>query len=131
MKKIISSVLVCVLLIGTMLVLASCGGPNADPKKAEAALKDEGYTVVLNDGSALGGLGGLALPDGVEATLVAYKDGEYIAVSYYDDKDALNKAWEEADESAEELKEKYEDIVCKKSGKMIYIGTKDAIKAAK
>ena len=131
MKKIISSVLVCVLLIGTMLVLASCGGPNSDPKKAEAALKDAGYVVVLNDGSALGGLGGLALPDGVEATIFATKDGEYLAISYYEDADALKDAWDEAKEEAEKLEDKYEGIVCKKSGKMIYIGTADAVKAAK
>ena len=31
----------------------------------------------------------------------------------------------------EEMKKEEEDLIAKKSGKMIYIGTKDAIKAAK
>ena len=50
---------------------------------------------IRNDGDGL--IGGALLPDGVEAQLVAYKDGEYIAISYYDDTDALNDAWDGVD----------------------------------
>ena len=105
-------------------VLVSCGAPNSDPKKAKEALEDAGYIVVLVDSAIL-------LPDGVKASLTAYKDGEYLVVTYYDDKDVLNDAWDKAEDEAKELEEEYEDIVCKKSGKMIFIGTKQAVKDAK
>ncbi len=108
------------------VTLASCslGGPNADPKKAKEALEDNDYTVLLVDSELL-------LPDDVEATLTAYNGDEYIFITYYEDAEAANEAWEKAEDEAEELKEKYEDLVLKKSGKMIYMGTKEAVKAAK
>lgn len=129
MKKSIRIIALALVTVIACLALVSCGGPNADPEKAKAALKDAGYTVVLNTGDGL--ISGALLPDGVEAQLVAYKDGEYLAVSYYDDTDALNEAWEKAQDEAEKLEEEYEDLVCKKSGKMIYIGTEQAVKDAK
>ncbi len=118
--KILAFSLVAVMMCA---ILVSCAAPNADPKKAEKALKDAGYVVVLNDTAFL--------PDGVEATLMAYKDGEYLLVSYYEDTEDLNEDWKDAQEEAKELEEKYEDIVCKKSGKMIFVGTKQAVKDAK
>ena len=130
MKKTIIKILTLTLVVVmacTMLV--SCVGPNSDPEKAKDALEDAGYVVVLNTGDGL--ISGALLPDGVEATLVAYKSGEYIAISYYEDTKALNEAWEDAKESAQELEDEYEGIVCKKSGKMIYIGTEQAVKDAK
>ncbi len=130
MKKSIIKVLALALVAIMMCaILVSCDAPNADPEKAKEALEDAGYAVILNQGG--GFISGALLPDGVEATLVAYKDGEYLAVSYYEDTEALNEAWEEAQDDAKELEEEYEDIVCKKSGKMIFIGTKQAVKDAK
>ena len=130
MKKSIVRILALSLVAVMMcLALVSCGGPNSDPEKAKEALEDAGYIVVLNTGE--GFISGALLPDGVEASLVAYKDGEYLAVSYYDDTEALNEAWKDAKEDAKELEEEYEGIVCKKSGKMIYIGTEQAVKDAK
>lgn len=130
MKKTIVRILALSLVAIMMcFALVACAAPNADPKKAEASLKDAGYIVVLNEGGGL--ISGALLPDGVKATLVAYKDGEYLAVSYYDDTKALNEAWENAQDEAEKLEEKYEGVVCKKSGKMIFIGTEQAIKDAK
>ena len=128
-KSIVRVIALSLMTIMMCIALVSCGGPNADPKKAEAALKDAGYVVVLNDGE--GFISGALLPDGVEASLVAYKDGEYIAVSYFEDTKALNEAWDEAKDEAQKLEDEYENIVCKKSGKMIFIGTKQAIKDAK
>ena len=46
MKKMISTILVCVMLVGCVFTLASCTGPNSDPDKAEASLKEAGYTVI-------------------------------------------------------------------------------------
>lgn len=127
-KNIIKITALALLTVMICAMLVACGGPNADPEKAKEALEDAGYTVVLNDG---GLLGDFALPKGAEATLTAFKgDDEYISVIYYEDKDALNDAWEDVKKDAEELKEEYEDIVLKKSGKMIYFGTKQAVKDA-
>ena len=118
--KVLSLALVMVMMLG---LFVSCG-PNKDPKKAEEALNDAGYLVVLNDKDLL-------LPDGVKATLLATTDDDYILITYYEDADAVKEAWEDAQEEAKELEKKYEDIVCKKSGKMIYIGTKQAVKDAR
>ena len=46
MKKVFSTVLICILLLGCFLSLASCYQPNSDAEKAEAKLKDKGYVVV-------------------------------------------------------------------------------------
>ena len=122
----ITALALLAVMICTMLV--ACGGPNKDPEKAKEALEDAGYTVVFNDG---GLIGDHLLPDGAEATLTAMKgDDEYISIVYYEDAEAANEAWEDAKEDAKELEEEYEDIVYKKSGKIIYIGTKQAVKDA-
>jgi len=133
MKKSIVKILALIFVAVMMcMLLVACDAPNADHAKAAEALEKAGYTVVYNDGVGLFGLAGAALPEGVEATIFAVKgDEEYLIVTYYDDTDALNKAWEGAEEEAKELEEKYDDIVCKKSGKMIFIGTKQAVKDAK
>ena len=131
MKRILSAVLACVLLVGCVFVLASCGGPNADPEKAEAALKEEGYTV-------------MAIPSfgiaGVEKSISAYKiideetekaEGVYI---FYLSEDAdADKAYEEIEKLYNEAKEEDEDIDFKigKADGMIWFGTAAAIKAAK
>ena len=130
MKKSIIKVLALTLVAVMMCaVLVSCGGPNANPDKAKAALEEAGYTVVLNKGEGL--IGGALLPNDVEASLVAYKNGEYIAITYYKEAAGANEAWDEAQEDAKELEDEYEGLVCKKSGKMIYIGTEQAVKDAK
>lgn len=128
-KTIIKLLALTLVVVMACAMLVSCGGPNADPEKAKEALEDAGYTVVLNTGSGL--ISGAMLPDKLEASLVAYKNGEYIAISYYKDAKDVNEAWDDAQEEAEKLEDKYEGIVCKKSGKMIYIGTEQAVKDAK
>ena len=130
MKKTIIKLFALTLVVAmACAMLVSCGGPNADPEKAKTALEKAGYTVVLNTGSGL--IGGALLPDELEASLVATKNGEYIAISYYKDAKDANAAWEKAQEDAKKLEEQYEGIVCKKSGKMIYVGTEQAVKDAK
>ena len=54
MKKIISTILVCTLLLGCLFTLTSCFGPNSDPEKAKTALEDAGYLVTLTDNYLIG-----------------------------------------------------------------------------
>ena len=141
MKRILSLALVCVLLLGCVFALASCGGPNKDPEKAAKALEDAGYEVdcdVLDE----------ATKDGIYAYVEAYlgdpeelDDDEkfnFIEIYYFEDAESAKEAFkdEEMQEYFEEFKEEVEDdfdveVIIEQSGKMIYIGTKAAIKAAK
>ena len=124
MKK-FSSVISLVLVAAMLCVsLVSCGGPAKDPADAKAALEENGYLVVKVDTAIL-------LPDDVEATVLGTTDENYILITYYETSDAAEAAWEKAQEDAKELEDEYENIVCKKSGKMIYIGTEQAVKDAK
>lgn len=129
MKKTIMKISALLILVAIMCILCVACAPASKPEDAKAALEDAGYTVILNDG---GLIGSVLLPEGVEATLVAMKgDDEYISITYYKDKDALNDAWDKIEDDVKEIKEEYEDVVCKKSGNMIYFGTKQAVKDAR
>ena len=128
MKRILSAVLVCVLLVGCVFALASCGAPNSDPAKAEAALKEEGYTVV-------------AIPTfgfaGVKKAISAFKGeddaAEGIQIFYLDEDADADKVYEEIEKLYNDAKEEDEDIDLKigKADGMIWFGTAAAIKAAK
>ncbi len=124
MKKFVS--IISLVLVAAMLCvsLVSCGGPAKDPATAEAALKEAGYTVIKNDVEIL-------LPDDVEVTVLGTAAKNYILITYYKTTDAVDAAWEKAQKDAERLEENYDNVVCKKSGKMIYIGTEQAVKDAK
>ena len=131
MKRIISTMLVCVLLLGCVFVLASCGKkPNEDYKTAASALEDDGYTVELKEN-----FGGCA------ATIYAYKNDvkektfDEIYIYYFDSEDKAEAAWDLVAESyeAEQEEKKGTDyaIKCGLEGKLIYKGTKAAVKASK
>ena len=136
MKKAIRLLAFAILTVMLCITLASCGGPNADPDDALSALKDNGITWAAKDKVAIP----LALKalgvDGVETVVsgTGKIDDEFahITIIYFEEKDDANDAWEKVQEYADDKKdEDTEDWVCKKSGKMIYYGTKAAIKAAK
>ena len=136
MKKTLRLLAFALLTVMLCITLASCGGPNPDPDDALAALKDNGVTWAGKDAVviplALKALG----VDGIDSVVsgTGKIDGEYahVTIIYFDEKDDANDAWDEVKEMFEN-DEKDEDakIVIKKSGKMIYCGTKNAIKAAK
>ncbi|MBE6702771.1 MAG: hypothetical protein E7585_05105 [Ruminococcaceae bacterium] len=65
----------------------------------------------------------------VEATLSATNGKEFVRIVYYESASAAKDAWEAAYEEFE--KENDSDLIIKRSGKMIWSGTKAAIKAAK
>lgn len=138
MKNILRFAAVAMVTIMLCLTLASCGGPNADPDDALAALKENGVTWAAKDNTVLPGVYKLLGVDNVECVVsgTGKIDGEYahVTIIYFEEKDDANDAWEKIQkESEDDKKEADEDSewVCKKSGKMIYYGTKEAIKAAK
>ena len=138
MKNVLRFAAVAMVAIMLCLTLASCGGPNADPDDALAALKENGVTWAAKDNTVLPGVYKLLGVDNVECVVsgTGKIDGEYahVTIIYFEEKDDANDAWEKIQkESEDDKKDADEDAewVCKKSGKMIYYGTKEAINAAK
>ena len=127
MKKFTRILALTLVLIMSVALFASCAAPNKDPEKAKEALEKNDYEVLLVD------KGLDALYKGLEAYLVAAdeEDENGLMVYYFESADAANEAWDDMQDEIEEMKKEEEDLIAKKSGKMIYIGTKDAIKAAK
>ena len=135
--KLLTLSLVLLLLLGT---LASCGAtPNADPAAAKKALEDNGYTATLVQDSLLDkaalAVFTLAGIEDIEAVVSGTnKDGEHVTVFYFEEAEDAAEEWDDVqkymnDEKADEEKET--EWVIEKSGKMIFFGTKNAIKAAK
>ncbi len=144
MKKFLKS-LVAVMLVCLMAVsFTSCGIPK-DPAKVKANLEGEGYKVLLEQVD-LGDIGDL-LGDKTEANLTASKGDEYITVTWYKDeadaKAAIEDFKKELEEAKAELKDmedgeakdklqkRIDNITSGRSGKMVWVGTKAAVKAAK
>lgn len=137
MKKTLTRI-VALALIAVMacLTLASCGGPAADPDKALEALKDNDYTAEKADDALSTGALALLGIKGVECIVSGVnEDGENITIFYFEDADDAKEAWDGFEDILEEFADEEEmedsDWVCKKSGKMIYYGTKAGAKAAK
>ena len=124
MKRIISTVLVCVLLLGCVFSLASCGGPNSDPEKAKESLKDEGYTVIPSLA---------ALVPGIKNAYSARKGSDWIELYYLTEDADLDAVYEYVEGLYNDAKEKDEDIdlVIGKNSDVMWFGTSDAVKAAK
>ncbi len=130
MKRIISAVLVCVLLLGCVFALASCGAPNKDYKKAVENLKAKEYTVQVVDGDAAKAMGCTAY---VYAVKGEGDDAEGIMIYYFEKEEDATKqkeAFEKLIEAAEEAGTKVKEKVGQK-GTMVWMGSKAAIKAAK
>ena len=135
MKKTISTCLAVLLFLLVTLSFASCDKPNADPDAAVQALKDADYEdVAKRDSRAVS-------VDGVEwhVSGIRIKAGlcEWVEIYYFEDAVSANEAWEEVQEIADKWfdgsdPENYGSaFACKKSGNMIYFGTKNGIKDAK
>ena len=127
MKRIISTLLVCVLLIGCVFTLASCGTPAANPEDAKAALTEAGYAVTLTENTTKYA--------GLKYTLFAYKNDllekqyDFIEIYYFGDDASANTAWETLKTVFEEEAKKV-DVEYAIEGSMVYMGTPDAISGA-
>lgn len=137
MKKHLRIFAVAIVTIMLALTLVSCGGPNADPDKALEALKENGVEWVVKDTTIIPGLLKIAGVSGVDTVLSGTDkiDGEYahITVVYFKESDDAKDAYEKIEELADDDKgdAKDSDWVFERSGKMIYWGTKNAVKAAR
>ena len=135
MKKTIRIFAVVLSVVLLALALVACA-PKNDPDKAKAALEKNGYTAVKTTGYVSGIISAIAGTENkIDATVTGTKDikdadgkttkTESVTIIYYktsaDAKEAW-KSWSEAD------RDRYE--VAKRSGRMIYFGTKAAVKAA-
>ncbi len=119
-------------------ILVACDVPNSDPSKALQALKDNDYVAEKIDSSVALGVLKLAGIDDVTAIVsgTAKIDDkvEHVTIIYFEDKEAADAEWEDVQKYMEDDKEQDGDEsewVIKKSGNMIYYGTKAGIKAAK
>ena len=136
MKKILSTVLVCVLLLGCVFTLASCGTPNSDPAEAKAALDDAGYKADITDDpielAFYGAIGIKSVVSGYKAAEDDDKILDAVSIYYFKDDADMDKAYETIEKFFNEAKEEEEDLDLEigKSGNMIWFGTSDAIKAA-
>lgn len=124
--RILCLALVSVLLCATLVACA----PASDPEKAASALKDAGYTV---DTTATK-IGVKLIADDVTdvVSAVNLKTENAIIIIYFESSSAAKDAEEEIKKYTDEAKSDDEsDWVFKRSGKMIYAGTKDAVKDAR
>ena len=127
MKSLIKVLALSLVMVMMISMFASCfGGPNSDPDKAEEALEEAGYLVTNTTlGYDL---------EGLDTVVTGYKmnsltDGDAIVILYFEDSKSAKEAWDELKDALDEEDE--DDYVVKKSGKMIYAGTKQAVKDAK
>ena len=134
--RILTLTLAAVLLCG---MLASCA-PAKNPEKAEKALKEEGYTVLSDDKGIPAGYkaAGFDLDVVVSGTkLVEDDEGnkkiEHVTIYYFIDKENAEKAMEMIKKDSSEDKEDDDTdwVEPTQSGKIVYYGTKAAIKAAR
>ena len=135
MKKNVRMLAVALSVIFLALALVACA-PQSDPDKAKAALEKNGYTAIKTNGYVSGVVSAIFGGEStIDATVTATKDiqdadgnttkTESITIIYYKTSDAAKEAWKSWSEKDQE---KYEVAKC--SGKMIYWGTKAAVKAA-
>lgn len=149
MKRILSLVLACTLILGCAFALASCGAkPNSDPKAAADALKAAGYEVdyEIYEEAEDDGLVAEVEAMKMDADLSEIENAEdlkdvkvdVITIAYYETEEAAKKAHEELEANFDKLiegsKEYYGDSFEAElgiSGKVVWMGTQAAIKAAK
>lgn len=135
MKKAVRILAVALSVVFLALALVACA-PKNDPDQAKAALENNGYSALKTNGYVSGVVSALLGGEStIDATVTGTKDikdadgnvtkTESVTIIYYktsaDAKEAW-KGWSKADQ------ERYEVAKC--SGRMIYFGTKAAVKAA-
>ena len=134
--------ILCLSLVAVMLcaTLASCA-PAAKAEDAVSALKENGYTAAKSDYLGALSLAALGLK-GVDSVVIGTKTEkkddkttiETITIVYFTDADSAKTAEEKLTTKSDEEKKENDgesNWVFKRSGKMVYFGTKAAVKAAR
>lgn len=134
MKKTLRLTSVALVLM-MLLTLTSC--VPSDSSKAEEKMEKKDYKVVVVTGTAAE-LAGKALGvEGLSETMVATKtakdeDGkdtiEIVSAYWFEETSHAKEAFEKIEKAAKEDSESTDNFVCKRSGKVIYAGTKQAVK---
>lgn len=134
MKKTLRLTSVALVLM-MLLTLTSC--VPSDSSKAEEKMEKKDYKVVVVTGTAAE-LAGKALGvEGLSETMVATKtakdeDGkdtiENVSAYWFEETSQAKEAFEKIEKAAKEDSESTDNFVCKRSGKVIYAGTKQAVK---
>ncbi len=153
MKKFSKVLAIICVAIFTLFAFAACA-PSDDPEKALQSLKDNGYTVgVLTktvktsdafeyDFDEIEEMLAPKKERGtLEAVVVGTKFGknaegeetvdETVTIFYFSSTAAMKKRWDSGKIYIQEYADDDENLRIGKSGKMIYVGTKAAIKAAR
>lgn len=134
MKKTIKLIALALVLSLSVVMLASCLPPNSNPEKAIESLKENDYKAVEDDTVlplVFAGLGIKDVDTVVTGTAVIDEKVEHVTIVYFENADAAKAAWEDVKEYAEkeDKEEDDSDWTINKFGKMIWYGTKAAIKA--
>lgn len=136
MKKTLRFIAVAMVAVIVCLALASCGGPNSNPDKALESLKKNGVTFAAKDTvfipRALKAFGVEGVTDAVSGTGFIKEKAAHITIIYFESAAAANNAFEGVEKYSNTIKndDLKDNWVFEKSGKMIYFGTPEAIKAA-
>ena len=86
MKRILKISALTLAMLMMTLALASCFGPAADPAKAEAALKENGYAVTMKDGKLVEAVAMLLGIDDLDAQITAISKedmDDFITIYYF------------------------------------------------
>ena len=139
MKKFAKVMAVALVAVMALAVLVACA-PASDPDKAASALDKNGYVVSHLDSGKTADklvLKGVASLIGVgENDLVARvsglsSSGDTITIWYFASSKAAKKAWKDHEDYFNSDKDEDSDWTSGRSGKMIYAGTKQAVKDAR
>lgn len=132
MKKFAKVMAVALVAVMALAVLVACG-PASDPDKAVKALKDNGYTAGKVSAGSYEGLTAVVTgTKGALGALLGKDEFQFITIYYFESASAANDAWDSIKSESDKNSNKKDDSdwVVKKSGKIIYFGTKQAAKDA-
>lgn len=129
-KNILKVVALALIAVMTCAILVACA-PASDPDKAIKALEENGYKAGKDDTVIPAALEILGIEDGVECVVIG-ADGKTdlalldpdLVIIYFKDSSAASDAWDK-------IKDDNDWSEYKKSGKMIYWGEDEILKAAR
>ena len=120
MKKALKVISLVLAMVCCAVMFIAC--VPATPEKAEKKLEKKGYTVTVIE---VDGLASLGAPDGCECYVTGInEDGEMVGAYYFDKASNAKDYYEDLKELAEDE----DDIVVKKSGKVVVAATEQGWK---